>query len=365
MKTSNVTSPNNTPTLSSPKNSDDQESKGLSPAALGTIFGLIAALAYTAANIALREAATENNVDWAIWISALKSIPATIVAWGLIIYRGSRGLPSLPPRQSIIPLILTGLVMQFGGNVMLQWSFSMGGLALSVPLCFATLLTTGALLGRIFLNEAITYRMFVSMVVLTAAIVILSLGAHQAEESVYAHMEHQTNSMATVAFTIFAACFAGCAYGVGGAVIRGSVREKLSISATLVLISTTGFVCLTGTAIYRLGFSVLWETTPWQYFVMLMAGLMNAVAFFSIGAAMKYLTVTRVNLLNASQTAMAAFAGVLCFGEELTVWLLCGTALTIGGLFLMEKKKPTIPNSTALDTSALDVKQPEVKSNGS
>jgi len=359
-----VTSPNNTPALASTQKSDSLKKKEHSPAVLGTIFGLIAAIAYTAANIALREAATDNNIDWAIWISALKSVPATIVAWGLVIYRGSQGLPSLPPRQLIIPFILTGLVMQFGGNVMLQWSFSMGGLALSVPLCFATLLTTGALLGRIFLNESITYRMFVSMVVLTAAIVILSMGAHQAEESVYAHMKHHTNSMATVALTIFAACFAGCAYGVGGAVIRGSVREKLSISATLVLISTTGLVCLTGTAIYRLGFSIFWETTAWQYLVMLMAGLMNAIAFFSIGAAMKYLTVTRVNLLNASQTAMAAFAGVLCFGEELTVWLLSGTALTISGLFLMEKKSPTIPNSASIDTSPPDVNLQEVKSNG-
>ncbi|MCH9790317.1 MAG: DMT family transporter [Planctomycetes bacterium] len=364
MKTSNVTSPNNTPTLSSTENSESPHHPGLSPAARGTIFGLISALAYTAANIALREAATDNNVDWAIWISALKSIPATVVGWVLVAYRGSKGLPSLPPRRLIMPFILTGLVMQFGGNVMFQWSLSLGGLALSVPLCFATLLTTGALLGRIFLSEAITSRMFASMVVLTAAIVLLSLGAHQAEESVYEHMEHHTNSMATVALTIFVACFAGCAYGVGGAVIRGSVREKLSISATLVLISTTGLVCLTGTAFYRLGFSILWETTAWQYLVMLVAGLMNAVAFFSIGAAMKYLTVTRVNLLNASQTAMAAFVGVLCFGEELTVWLLSGTALTIGGLFLMEKKRPTIPNSTTIETSTPDVNQQEVKSNG-
>jgi len=364
VKTSNVTSPNNISTLSSTENSDSQHHTGLSPVVRGTIFGLISALAYTAANIALREAATDNNVDWAIWISALKSIPATIVGWVLVAYRSSQGLPSLPPRRLIMPLILTGLVMQYGGNVMFQWSLSLGGLALSVPLCFATLLTTGALLGRIFLNEAITHRMFVSMMILTSAIVLLSLGAHQAEESVYEHMEHHTNSMATVALTIFVACFAGCSYGVGGAVIRGSVREKLSISATLVLISTTGLVCLMGTAIYRLGFSIFWETTAWQYLVMLVAGLMNAVAFFSIGAAMKYLTVTRVNLLNASQTAMAAFAGVLCFGEELTVWLLSGTALTIGGLFLMEKKSPTIPNSTSIDSSPPDVNQQEVKSNG-
>lgn len=362
MKTIKETS-SNTRVLSPTHNSESQHDSGLSPGVRGTLFGLISALAYTAANIALREAAIDNNADWAIWISALKSIPATIVGWVIVTYRGSQGLPSLPPRRLVIPLILTGLVMQFGGNVMFQWSLSLGGLAFTVPLCFATLLTTGAILGRIFLDEAITFRMFISMLVLTAAIVLLSLGAHQAEESVYEHMEHHTNSMSTVALTIFVACFAGCAYGVGGAVIRGSVREKLSISATLVLISTTGLVCLTAVAIYRLGFSILWETTPWQYFVMLIAGIMNAIAFFAIGASMKYLTVTRVNLLNASQTAMAAFAGVICFGEELTVWLLSGTALTIGGLFLMEKKRPTIPNSPLNESPPKNKNQQEVNPN--
>ncbi|MFI4849869.1 MAG: DMT family transporter [Gimesia chilikensis] len=342
--------------------SEKQASEGLSPVVKGTLFGLLSALAYTAANISLREAAVDNNADWAIWISALKSVPATIVGWTLVAYRGSKGLPALPPSRLVIPLILTGLLMQFGGNVMFQWSLSLGGLAFTVPLCFATLLATGAILGRLFLEEAITPRMFASMVILTAAIVVLSLGAHQAEESVFEHMEHHTRSMVTVALTIFVACVAGCAYGAGGVMIRGTVRGEMSISASLVLISTTGMVCLTGVAFYRLGIEILWITTPWQYLVMLVGGIMNAIAFFAIGASMKHLTVTRVNLLNASQTAMAAFAGVFFFDEKLTVWLLSGTALTIGGLFLMEKKRPAIPNSSLSKTSPDDSTQPEVSS---
>lgn len=358
MKTIKETS-SNTPTSLVSDDTESQHKSGLSPITRGTLFGLISALAYTATNIALREAAIDNNADWAIWISALKSIPATIAGWVIVAYRGSIGLPALPPRRLVIPLILTGLVMQFGGNVMFQWSLSLGGLAFTVPLCFATLLATGAILGRIFLSEAITYRMFVSMLILTMAIVLLSLGAHQAEESVYEHMEHHTNAMATVALTVFVAGFAGCAYGVGGTVIRGSVRDELSISATLVLISTTGLICLTSVTFFRLGFSILWETTPWQYLVIMIAGIMNAIAFFAIGASMKYLTVTRVNLLNASQTAMAAFAGVICFGEELTVWLLSGTALTIGGLFLMGKKRSTIPNNTLAQASQTNANPPQ------
>ncbi|QDV20395.1 EamA-like transporter family protein [Gimesia panareensis] len=341
---------------------ENQATDGMSPVLKGTLFGLLSALAYTAANISLREAAVDNNADWAIWISALKSVPATIVGWVLVTYRGSKGLPALPPRRLVIPLILTGLLMQFGGNVMFQWSLSLGGLAFTVPLCFATLLATGAILGRLFLEEAITPRMFVSMVILTGAIVVLSLGAHQAEESVFEHMTQHSRSMVTVALTVFVACVAGCAYGAGGVMIRGTVRGEMSISASLVLISTTGLVCLTAVAFYRLGFEILWKTTPWQYLVMLVGGIMNAIAFFAIGGSMKYLTVTRVNLLNASQTAMAAFAGVFFFNEELTVWLLSGTALTIGGLFLMEKKRPAVPNNSLTQATQADSMQQEVSS---
>ena len=45
-------------------------------------------------------------------------------------------------------------------------------------------------------------------------------------------------------------------------------------------------------------------------FVMLTAGGMNAIAFFALSAALKHITVTQVNLLNSSQTAMAAIAAV-------------------------------------------------------
>lgn len=82
-----------------PESSESELTGGLSPTVKGTLFGLLSALAYTAANIALREAAVDNNADWAIWISALKSVPATIVGWALVAYRGSQGLPALPPRD--------------------------------------------------------------------------------------------------------------------------------------------------------------------------------------------------------------------------------------------------------------------------
>jgi BirA family biotin operon repressor/biotin-[acetyl-CoA-carboxylase] ligase len=76
---------------------------------------------------------------------------------------------------------------------------------------------------------------------------------------------------------------------------------------------------------------------------MLLAGLLNAIAFFACGAALMRLSVVRVNLINASQAALCAAGGVLFFQEALTAWMVLGTLLTMGGLMLMERPAPEIP----------------------
>jgi drug/metabolite transporter (DMT)-like permease len=65
---------------------------------------------------------------------------------------------------------------------------------------------------------------------------------------------------------------------------------------------------------------------------MLAAGTFNAVAFFSLTRAMQLVPVSYVNIVNASQVAMAAAAGVVLFHEPTTAWLYAGLILTFVGL---------------------------------
>lgn len=307
---------------------------------LGTIFGVISALAYTGTNLTLRRVAHTQNLDWAIWVSCWKGVPAALVAWLLIAHRTRRGLPALPPRQLVLPLIATGLFMQFVGNVSFQWGLSLGGLALTVPLTFATLIGSGAILGRIVLNEPITLRSLAAIAVLVISIVFLSLGAEGATRSMLAE-----SSWLTIVGAILAASLAGLAYGTCGVVIRRTTTgvHNVSLSGTLVLLSTTGVVGLGLTSWFRLGTDQLLETTPLELANMLAAGSLNAIAFFACGAALMRLSVVRVNMINASQAAMCAAGGVLFFEEALTVWMVLGTLLTMGGLMLMERPTPTKP----------------------
>lgn len=304
------------------------------PIAVGTGFGALAALAYTGANMALRQLASTGGVDWAIWVTCMKAVPAAAVAWGIIAYRGSRGLPALPPSRLIPVLLAAGLVMQLGGNVMFQLSLSLGGLALTIPLVFASVILSSAWLGRLFLNEPITLRTGACMLLLILAIVLLSFGAEEATRAMIDDV-----SPWLVAGSVLAACSAGLSYGINSIVIRRALTREVSLSATLVLLNTTGVIVLGLISLARLGPERLLATPPVDFGIMLLAGTFNAAAFFSLGAALQRIAAVHVNLLNASQTAMAAAAGVLFFAERVTPWLIAGTVLTIVGLSLMNGRR--------------------------
>jgi drug/metabolite transporter (DMT)-like permease len=85
---------------------------------------------------------------------------------------------------------------------------------------------------------------------------------------------------------------------------------------------------------------------------MLMAGLFNAAAFYALSKSLQMLPVLQYNLLNASQTAFAAVAGVFFFGEPITVALQLGVALTIAGLVLMQSRSRRTEIVLAEDAAA-------------
>ena len=308
----------------------------------GMLFAMFSAVSYTGANIALRHLADGDrrvdemsDLDWSIWVSAIKAMPVAIISWVLIAYRATRRLPALPPKNVLLPLLATGAVMQVGGNVMFQWALSMGGLALSVTLCFGTLITGGALLGRIVLGEPISGRMAMAIVVLISAIGLASISAQQASQSV----SHDEATLLIVVGAVVTACASGLAYATGGVMIRRTVTRDVSLSATLVVVSCTGVIVLGAWSLANSGVEVLRSTSAEALTLMVVAGLFNAAAFFSVSKALQLIPVVRVNTLNSSQVVMGGLAGVLLFGETMTVWLAVGITLTTIGLMIVQRQK--------------------------
>lgn len=300
------------------------------PLLLGSLLAIASALLYTATNIALRQVARPGDFDWSIWVTANKGVVTAIVSVALCSMAKYRGEPGFPPLR-VVPLLLgIGAVSQYLGNLSFQYGLSLGGLALTVPLTFATLITSAAVIGRIVLGEPLTGRLVVAMVVLVGAVAVLSQGASTAAMAV-------TGDPAATMKAVLAGCCAGLGFGGVGVVIRKSRRDNLSVAATLVCISTMGVASLTLIAIWRLGLDRILATTSTEFGWFMVASTCNAAAFFSVAGAYGLLPVTKVNLINTSQAAMGGIAGVMFFGEAMTTWLIAGTVLTIFGLMLSSR----------------------------
>lgn len=324
------------------------------PKLIGIACGLASSVFYTLATIFLRQVAETRDP---IWVSCVKAVPVTLVAWTLIWRRYRHGLPALPAPRTIGMLVATGLIVQLAGNVANQWSLGQIGLALVVPLTLGTLITGGVLLARIWLLEPIVPRSAFALLVLIVAIVVLSLGAGEAgipKASVDGAAPH-------VVLGVLAACISGVAYAMSHVVIRRTVTGVTPVAASLGIISLTGLVSLSLISAGFVGFDEIRATTRADLLAMLLAGVFNALGFFTLGVCLQRLSVVYVNAFNASQTAMAAVAGVVIFGEALTLPLLGGVALTAIGLLLMRGHERKAAPTSAVEPAPLADPLPEAQ----
>jgi drug/metabolite transporter, DME family len=115
-------------------------------------------------------------------------------------------------------------------------------------------------------------------------------------------------------------------------------RGRYPISSMLLVVCTTGVATLGAASFTTIGWSGIVATPAADWGLMLTAGVLNAVAFFALSKALRLVTVVHVNLVNASQVAMAAVAGVAFFNEAWTAALSIGVGLTVLGLLVMRKR---------------------------
>ncbi|MEX0586743.1 MAG: EamA family transporter, partial [Pirellulales bacterium] len=211
------------------------------------------------------------------------------------------------------------------------------GIALAVPISHGTMMVVGALLGRVWLGEPISYRAALATLVLLGAIGVLSSGAPAAHANIAANNERPSTLI--TALGVLLTCTAGAAYSLLGAVIRRTGSRRAPLSTSLLIVSGIGLVALAPASFLSAGAEQIGATTPADWTMMLLAGVMNAVAFFALSRALHLTNIVQVNLVNASQVAMAALAGVWLFGEPWTTTMTIGVVLTMLGLNLIRERR--------------------------
>ena len=298
----------------------------------GVLLGALSAVGYSAANLSLRGlSGRDETLSWAVWVTAMKALPTVVLSAFLLTRRWQRKEPFYPTRRPIPALIIAAFVMQFGGNLGFQIALIHVGLAIAVPLVFAFIICTGAGLGRVFLGDSVSFRTVLSMGIMTVAIILLSWAATL-------NATHETSPHVVAWFGVMMAIISGLSYGVNGVVIRRVSRDLLPIESMLIIYSTTGLISLTAIGLVLLGPDRIAAITLPEWSMMLAAGICNAFAFFCITNALKLMNISQVNVINASQNAMCAIAAVLIFGEAISTPLVVGIALSICGLFVLDRK---------------------------
>ncbi len=71
--------------------------------------------------------------------------------------------------------------------------------------------------------------------------------------------------------------------------------------------------------------------------VMLLAGLLNVVAWFALIKGLQTTRIVHANVITAAQVSMAAVAGIFLFEEAASPALLAGVAMTIAGMISIDR----------------------------
>ena len=294
----------------------------------GFIFACLAGLGYSTANIFLRMVSDQDPA----WVSCVKAIPTLVFVIPWLLLRYQKGHRATPSRRLVLLMMAVSIVGHLAGNVVFQWSLGIIGLALAVPVTTGSMILASAVLGWWLLKEQVSNRTIVAILILFAAIVLLSFGSDEATESVLEDPDAAARSLKLATLSVLLVCGSGIGYALFGIVIRHCVQNGMRKPMVLFISSTVGCIVLLIATFISADASVISNTSPEDLTYMLLAGVCNFQAFACLVVALRLLTVTSVNLLNSSQIAIAAIAGVVFFNEPITTPLVLGVMLTIAGV---------------------------------
>ncbi|WP_158545540.1 DMT family transporter [Bremerella cremea] len=294
---------------------------------LGMICGVLAAIGYSLTNICLRSL---TGLD-PIWVSFFKAIPTVTLFGPIAIWQVVTRRAALPSASSVGILIAAAISSQLLGNALLQWSFGVIGVAMSVPLCLGGMIVVGVFISKWFLQEHLTRWQTWGTGSLVLALVVLSMAGGGAVQSV---VDEKSRWWLT-AVGILAPISSGVSYAFLSIAIRRGVSREASMFMTTALICAIGMIILGPLSLITAGVEKIAQTTWPQYGVLLVAGLLNAGAFVALTLSFRYAPVIVGNAANSLQNPLSALAGVYLFHEADSINLKIGVALTVLGVVLM------------------------------
>ena len=338
----------------------------MNPSTLGTFYCVLSAISYTLMGICQGAVAHCDPV----WVNCVQASVSTGVFGLYLTFKSVRGRSGWPPLAVAVALMILGIITQLGGSSY-QWSISILGLAVGIPLQMGVMLAATAILGLLILRERISWRGVTALVLITASVFVLSIGAEAAEEATPAadpapgEPSAASASSATsgggteapapsgtiwVTLGVAAACFAGVAFAILSVGVRKTVTEHTTPAAIMFFINGMGVAFLGPWAVGSLGLDGVIATSGRDFGVMLAMGAFNLLGFLFFTVGLKWTTVVRMNVINNGlTTALTVLAGLLIFAEPCNRELAIGIMMALVGILLISYAESAAdePHSTA------------------
>jgi drug/metabolite transporter, DME family len=311
-------------------------SRVISPSLVGVGCCVVAALGYSAVNVYLRDLTSRG--DPAV-ILCVKELVAVVLVGPWLAWQAFRGRPALSWSKPLMALAAIGFVMHMAGNLPVLWAMTVVGLAITVPTALGVNLVSAAALGWVVLGERVSARSVAAIALLMVAILLLSTGAAAANESMAASIAGTQHGTLWAGLAVGFCCFAGVTYSALGIGVRHAARGGVSIAAIAFIVPAMGALGLAPLCLWRHGAESL-TAIPWaDWERMLVAGVINLVAFFGAIKGLQLTSVVFANVIGASQVALAALTGFLFFAEPAGPGLAAGLCLTVWGMLAIGAPK--------------------------
>ena len=317
-----VSTPDETPASVEPPRFD--------PTMLGTACCIGSAICYTAANICLRQLA-----GWDVhpaWVIAIKELVTVVAVGPFLLWLMLRGKLAFRNLKVLAVLMAVGIGVQLAGNLSVQWAFGTVGLTVSMPTAMGVMLVGSAVIGVVWLGERVTSQSALAIVLLIVAISLLAVGTGIGRQS-GGIASKDLPSLGIALLGVAAAALGGTMFATLAAAVRYAGSREAPISVIVFVITGMGVICCGLISVNRVGLEGMAATPADRLAWMLASGVFNLLGFLLITKGLQLTTLVHANVLNASQVALAAVAGILFFQEPSNAWLITGSVLTIVGIF--------------------------------
>ncbi len=290
----------------------------------GFLYGTIAAVFYTISALCVRQLVALDS-PYAAPLFVRESV-ATLFAAPIVIVGLLRH--TIPTNQWRYWALLFGVscLMQVLGNITYIWLFDMAGIAVALSCVWTGGLFSAQTFDLICLKERFNLRTFVGLTIVLAAVCCIGIGLGQSEHTLDS-LSHY--GIWAIAIIILGGLLVGIVNSATMTSVRVAHKNSVPFWVPVLLVPASGTVVLGILSLMEHGSGILTALTYHQFGVAFLAGVANLIAFAALVKGLGTTSLSYMNLLNASQVAMGALAGIFWFMEPSNGFITAGIVLTI------------------------------------